>query len=187
MSEDTIKARVLEAQRDMEREHSGQVAKIQESHRKEIEALNAKIAESEAAREKAEQEQTKVSESVTALEAKIEEMKKDLDSEREKGAIAETLQVVNARLAQSDLPEAAAKRVRQVFEGKAAKVEDIDKIIEAQVEFIRELGVGPRTVVGAGTSAGSAPDPSDLDREASAVSEAFVSNFAAMMGNSLDD
>ena len=73
------------------------------------------------------------------LESKLAEAQKTIKDLEEKHAVAETVALVSKAL--EGQPDVLAKRVRKMFEGKAATAETIEGAVAEGLAFLKEAGV----------------------------------------------
>lgn len=102
-----------------------------EEYRQEIK--KAIYAEKEEERNKARiAEAEKLAEELEALRKENEELKAKI-------AVFESREVLEAKLAESELPDVAKDRIRELFADRVAVEEDVDRVIAAEKEYLDKL------------------------------------------------
>ena len=82
---------------------------------------------------------TEVDKQLKEIKEQNEKLAKEISEWRTYGQIKETETILEKELSKSELPDIAKDRVRKLFEGKIAKVEDILESIKAEKEYIAKI------------------------------------------------
>ena len=79
-----------------------------------------------------------------------ERLAKEIAEWRMYGQIKETETILEKELSKSELPDIAKDRIRKLFEGKVAKIEDILESIKNEKEYIAKIAGEKQVNVGNG-------------------------------------
>ncbi len=82
---------------------------------------------------------TELDKQLKEIREQNEKLAKEISEWRTYGQIKETETILEKELSKSELPDIAKDRVRKLFEGKIAKVEDILESIKAEKEYIAKI------------------------------------------------
>jgi hypothetical protein len=90
---------------------------------------------------------TDVDKQLKEIKEQNEKLAKEISEWKTYGQIKETETILEKELSKSELPDIAKDRVRKLFEGKIAKVEDILESIKTEKEYIAKIaGENPGNV-----------------------------------------
>ena len=82
---------------------------------------------------------TEVDKQLKEIKEQNEKLAKEISEWKTYGQIKETETILEKELSKSELPDIAKDRVRKLFEGKIAKVEDILESIKTEKEYIAKI------------------------------------------------
>ncbi|HUM44563.1 MAG TPA: hypothetical protein PKI14_16585, partial [Fervidobacterium sp.] len=91
---------------------------------------------------------TEVDKQLKEIKEQNEKLAKEISEWKTYGQIKETETILEKELSKSELPDIAKDRIRKLFDGKVAKVEDIVESIQAEKEYIAKIAEKKQVNVG---------------------------------------
>jgi len=93
---------------------------------------------------------TEVDKQIKEIKEQNEKLAKEISEWKTYGQIKETETILEKELTKSELPDVAKERIRKLFEGKVAKIEDIAEAIKSEKEYIAKIAGEKQVNVGNG-------------------------------------
>jgi len=91
---------------------------------------------------------TEVDKQLKEIKEQNEKLAKEISEWKTYGQIKETETILEKELSKSELPDIAKDRIRKLFEGKVAKIEDILESIKTEKEYIAKIAGEKQVNVG---------------------------------------
>lgn len=91
---------------------------------------------------------TEVDKQIKEIKEQNEKLAKEISEWKTYGQIKETETILEKELTKSELPDVAKERIRKLFEGKVAKIEDIAEAIKSEKEYIAKIAGEKQVNVG---------------------------------------